>query len=169
MARSFQLARREWLRLSAVGAVGLSHSGWLQALAADTKACKHKHKSIILLWLNGGPATIDMWDLKPGHANGGPFQEIDTAVPGIRISEHLPGVAKRMKDVAIIRSMGTKEGDHARARYVSLTGYVPQGAIQFPAIGSLVSHEFSDLNSDLPDSSASAVGETVERHSAAAS
>jgi hypothetical protein len=55
-----------------------------------------------------------------------------------------------MKNVAMIRSMETREGDHGRARYVSLMGYVPQGAIQFPAIGSLVSHELSDMNSDLP-------------------
>jgi uncharacterized protein (DUF1501 family) len=103
-----------------------------------------------MLWLNGGPATIDMWDLKPGHDNGGPFKEIETTVPGLRISEHLPNLAKQAKEMAIIRSMATREGDHRRARVVSATGYTPQGAIQFPTLGSLVSHELSTPNADLP-------------------
>ncbi|OWK46525.1 DUF1501 domain-containing protein [Fimbriiglobus ruber] len=150
MSGSFRLSRRDWLRLAAVGAVGVSQSGWLQALAANTAGAPKRHKSVILLWLNGGPATIDLWDLKPGHENGGPFKEIATAVPGVRIGEHLPKVAKQMKEMAIVRSMATKEGDHGRARFVSLTGYAPQGAIQFPAIGSLVSHEFADPDTDLP-------------------
>src|SRR4051794_38654792 len=125
MSRSFRPSRRDWLRLSAVGAVGASQSGWLGALAADAKAGKKPHKSVILLWMNGGPATIDLWDLKPGHDNGGPFQEIETAVAGLRISEHLPKLAGRGKELAVIRSMATREGDHQRARIVGLTGYTP--------------------------------------------
>ena len=146
----FPVSRRDWLRLSAVGAVGASQSGWMGTLAADAAKSPKRHKSVILLWLAGGPATIDMWDLKPGHANGGPFQEIETAAPGVKISEHFPKLAKQMKDVAVVRSMGTKEGDHQRATLVGLTGYTPVGAIQFPAIGSLVSHELSDPDADLP-------------------
>ncbi|SIO60604.1 Uncharacterized conserved protein, DUF1501 family [Singulisphaera sp. GP187] len=145
-----QLSRRDWLRLTAVGAVGVSQSGWLRALADDATDNPTRRKSIILLWLNGGPATIDLWDLKPGHANGGPYQEIDTAVPGVKISEHLPKLAKRMDEIAIIRSMATREGDHRRARIVSLTGYAPVGAIQFPSVGSLIAHEFDDPATDLP-------------------
>lgn len=150
MFRSFQVSRRDWLRLSAVGVVGVSQSGWFRALAADTKDDPKRHKSVILLWMNGGPATIDLWDLKPGHENGGPFREIDTASPGVKISEHLPNLAKRGKELAIVRSMATREGDHQRARVVSLTGYTPQGAIQFPALGALVAHEFDDPKADLP-------------------
>jgi len=127
------------LRLSAVGAAGVSQSGWMGALAADAaKNPKHK-KSVILLWLAGGPATIDMWDLKPGNDNGGPFKETETAAKGVKISEHFPKIAKLMNNVAIVRSMGTKEGDHQRATFVGLTGYMPVGAIQFPSIGSLIS------------------------------
>lgn len=150
MSRSTELSRRDWLRLSAIGAVGVSHSGWLPALAADTAGAPRRHKSIIMLWLNGGPATIDLWDLKPGHENGGPFREIATAAPDIRFSEHLPNLAKQARTMAIIRSMATREGDHGRARIVSVTGYTPQGAIQFPALGSLVSHELSNRDADLP-------------------
>ena len=149
MSRLLRPSRRDWLRLSAVGAVGVSQSGWLQALAADASDNPKRHKSVILLWMNGGPATIDLWDLKPGHDNGGPFREIEAA-PGVKISEHLPKLAARGKELAIVRSMATREGDHQRARIVGLTGYTPQGAIQFPELGSLVAHEFDDPKADLP-------------------
>lgn len=144
------LSRRDWLRLAAVGAVGVSQSGWLRALAADAAVNPTRRKSVIMLWLNGGPATIDLWDLKPGHANGGPFKAIDTALAGVKISEHLPKLAKRMDEMAVIRSMATREGDHRRARIVGLTGYTPVGAIQFPSVGSLIAHEFDDPGTDLP-------------------
>ncbi len=149
MSRSYRPSRRDWLRLSAVGAAGVSRSGWLQALAAEAGTDPKRHKSVILLWMNGGPATIDLWDLKPGHANGGPFQEIEAA-PGVKISEHLPKLAKHGRELAIIRSMATREGDHQRARVVSLTGYTPTGAIQFPALGAVVANEFDDPKADLP-------------------
>lgn len=151
MSRFHSPTRRDWLRLSALGSLGVSQSGWLGALASEAKTLpKQKHKSVILLWMNGGPATIDLWDLKPGHENGGPYKEIETAVPGMKISEHLPKLAKQAKDLAIVRSMATREGDHQRARIVSLTGYTPLGAIQFPALGSLVAHEFNNPQADLP-------------------
>ncbi|HWB09427.1 MAG TPA: DUF1501 domain-containing protein [Pirellulales bacterium] len=108
-------------------------------------------KSVIMLWLNGGPATIDLWDLKRGHENGGPFREIATNVPGMNISEHLPKLSAVGSEFSIIRSMSTREGDHSRARFVSTTGYVPQGAIKFPSVGSLVAHEFDEeLDRDIP-------------------
>ena len=89
------LNRRDWLRTTTVGAVGFSMSGWLAPLAADTAATKTKPKrACILLWMNGGPSQMDTFDLKPGHANGGPFKERETSVPGIKISEHLPKLAQ---------------------------------------------------------------------------
>src|SRR5690606_18677859 len=91
------------------------------------------------------------FDLKPDHANGGPFRPIATSVPGIAVSEHLPGVAKWMHRLAVVRSMSTKEGDHARARDHLRTGYLPQASIQFPVFGSLVSQQWSDRDADLPN------------------
>jgi hypothetical protein len=93
---------------------------------------------------------MDTFDLKPGHANGGPFSEIATAVPGIKISEHLPQLARQMKHMAVLRSMHTREGDHGRATYHLRTGYLPQGSIHFPSLGALVSHELADAGADLP-------------------
>src|SRR5215831_21140809 len=109
------LSRRDWLKLSAVGFVGASASGWLEALAADAAGHPQRRRSCILLWMHGGPSQMDTFDLKPGHPNGGSYKEIATAVPGIRISEHLPQLAKEMKDLVIVRSLSTKEADHGLA------------------------------------------------------
>src|ERR1700748_3736478 len=93
------ISRRQWLRGSGLGLVGASLSGWLSALAAQQATRARRH--CILLWMNGGPSQLDTFDLKPGHANGGPFKEADTSVPGIRISEHLPKIASFMDRMAI--------------------------------------------------------------------
>jgi hypothetical protein len=112
---------------------------------------KQRKRSCLLLWMPGGPSQLDTFDLKPDHKNGGEFKAIDTAVPGIQISEHLPGVAARMKDLAVIRSMSTKEGDHSRATYLMRTGYLPAGPIAYPTMGSLLSRELGTLDSELPN------------------
>ncbi len=71
------LSRRDLLTLSAAGAVGFSFSGWLEALANETAAHPQRRRSCILLWMNGGPSQLDTFDLKPGHANGGPARDAD--------------------------------------------------------------------------------------------
>src|SRR5687768_7840634 len=112
------LSRRDWLRLSTAGVVGFSMSGWLEKLAARTANNPERRRACILLWMNGGPSQMDTFDLKPGHANGGTFKEMETSVPGIKISEHLPKISKFMDRMAIIRSMSTKEADHGRATFL---------------------------------------------------
>jgi hypothetical protein len=151
MTRLPSLSRRDWLRLSTAGVLGASMSGWLETLAAETATDPQRKRSCILLWMAGGPAQTDTFDLKPGHANGGPFKEIATSVPGIKIGEHLPRVARYMKNMAIVRSMSTKEGDHQRATFYLRTGYLPQGPIQYPAFGSLISKELGSDDSALPN------------------
>jgi hypothetical protein len=98
----------------------------------------------------GGPSQLDTFDPKPEHANGGPCKAIETSVPGIRISEHLPKLAERMKHLALVRSMSTKEGDHSRAAYLARTGYLPGGPIQYPSIGPLVARDLAAPDADLP-------------------
>src|SRR5437764_4402575 len=73
---------------------------------------KKQQKRCILLWLAGGASQLETFDPKPGAATGGPFRAIQTAVPGIQISELMPKMAARMKDMAIVRSLNTKNGDH---------------------------------------------------------
>jgi uncharacterized protein (DUF1501 family) len=151
MTRSALLSRRDWLRLSAAGVLGYSMSGWLETMAADLAADPQRRRSCILLWMNGGPSQMDTFDLKPGHANGGPYKETQTSIPGIRISEHLPRLAKHMEQIALIRSMKTKEADHGRASYLLRTGRVPGGPVQYPTLGSVLSKELGHPDAELPN------------------
>ena len=82
-------SRRDMLRLSLTGAVGVSVSGWFETLARAAIDDKNRRRSCILLWMNGGPSQMDTFDLKPGSKNGGLFKDMDTAAPGVKISEHL--------------------------------------------------------------------------------
>jgi hypothetical protein len=145
-----QLSRRDWLRLSAAGVLGTSVSGWFGALAADTARDAKRQRSCILLWMSGGPSQMDTFDLKPGHANGGPFKEIDTAVAGIKVSEHLPKLAARIDRITLVRSMTSKEGEHGLATYFAHAGYSSRGPIQYPTLGSLVAKEAGAEDAELP-------------------
>jgi hypothetical protein len=148
--RGSRLSRRDWLKLTAAGVVGYSASGWLEVLAADAAGHPQRRRSCILLWMNGGPSQMDTFDLKPGHANGGPYKQTATSVPGIQISEHLPKIAKHMDKMVLLRSMSTKEGDHGRATFLMRTGYLPQGPIDYPSLGALVAKELGSDRLDLP-------------------
>src|SRR5437763_16937675 len=110
--RSSGVTRRQWLRLAAAGVAASSTSGWIETLADVAAGDPQRRRSCILLWMTGGPSQLDTFDLKPGHAHGGSFKPIETSVPGITISEHLPRLARQMEHLAVIRSMSTKEGDH---------------------------------------------------------
>jgi uncharacterized protein (DUF1501 family) len=151
MTRSHRLSRREWLQFAAAGAATASASGWLGALAADAARNPQRKRSCVLLWMSGGPSQMDTFDLKHDHPNAGPFKAVETSVPGIRISEHFPQVGKLADHLAIVRSMNSKEGDHGRATYLLRTGYVPQGPVAYPTLGSLVSKELGDEHAELPN------------------
>ena len=146
--------RRQFAEYSALGLLGASASGWMPAMAAqaaaDEAGTEKRNKKCILLWMSGGPSQMETFDPKEGHENGGPTKSIETSVPGIRISENLPQMAKVMDRLAVVRSMSTKEGDHTRATYFMHTGYLPQGPIRYPTVGSLLGKELIDRNCDLP-------------------
>ncbi len=144
--------RRDLLKMGAVGVVGTSMSGWLDVLAARASEARQRTKSCILLWMDGGPSHKDTFDLRPGTDNGGPYQAIDTNVPGIQISEHLPRLARLMNHGAIIRSMSTPEGAHPRAKYHLHTGYREgQGGLVYPSIGSIVAKELGNEQAAMPN------------------
>lgn len=146
------IGRRRFLGRTSQLVYGSLATSWMSRLARGADAAGVKpFRSCILLWMNGGPSQTDTFDMKPRHANGGPFKEIETAASAIRICEHLPNLAKCGKDLAVIRSMSTREGDHGRARQHLRTGYMPQASIQFPVFGSLVSNARTDIDSDLPN------------------
>jgi hypothetical protein len=148
------LNRRDFFRLSAAGFAGASMSGWFDTLAARAAQEKGstKHKSCILLWMDGGPSHKDTFDMKPGTANGGEYKPIQTSVSGIEISEHFPKLAPLMNHGAILRGMSTGEGAHGRARYYMHTGYKEgQGGLVYPSIGSIVSAELGNPEFPLPN------------------
>lgn len=143
-------SRRSWMRQTLGGGTALSMCSWLPGLAAIAGDNPQRKRSCIVLWMGGGPTQTDTFDMKPGHANGGPFQPIETSAPEIRISEHLPQVAKQMHHLSVVRSMSTREGDHGRATFHLRTGKILQGPIEFPTFGSLVAKERDDKTADLP-------------------
>jgi uncharacterized protein (DUF1501 family) len=101
-------------------------------------------RSVIALWMDGGPSQLDTWDPKPGSANGGPFRAIRTSQRGLEICEHMPQLAELGDRLAVIRSMSTREGNHQRARHLLKTSYVPQGTVAFPGIGATFARELHD-------------------------
>ena len=139
------MSRRHFLQHLAGSAAMAGVAGAFgQSLTAHAQTLRRNHKSAILLWMGGGPPTIDMFDLKPGAATGGPFQPIATTGEA-QICEHLPQLAQQMKHLSIIRSMSTREADHGRGRYYMHTGFVPNPNIEHPSYGAVVAHEMQSL------------------------
>lgn len=99
-------------------------------------------KSMILLWLEGGPSQLETFDPHPGTTIGGETRAITTSVAGLQIAHTLPQTAERMHLGSLVRSMTSKEGDHERAIYNIKTGYRPDPTLTHPAIGSILCHEF---------------------------
>jgi len=123
--------------------------GLTQALESNERELKRNGKSAILLWMGGGPSTMDIWDLKPESKNGGPFRPIGTS-GDVEICEHMPMMAKQMHNMAIVRSMSTREADHTRGRYYMHTGYTPNPSIEHPSYGSVISKELENKNIKIP-------------------
>jgi hypothetical protein len=119
-------------------------------MAVHAEELRKHHKACILLWMAGGPSQFETFDPKPGHKNGGETKAIDTAVPGIEIAAGWNKVAKAMKDIALVRSMTNREGNHQRATYQLHTGYAPTGTVKHPAFGSVTASELGDPKFDLP-------------------
>ncbi len=146
--------RREVMKLSAAGVFGASLSGWMKVLAnaAEAPATKPKHKSCILLWMEGGASHKDTFDLKPDSKGAGDFKPIATSAPGVQISEHLPKLAKLMHTGVIVRGMSTPEGAHGRAKYYGHTGYREgQGGITYPSLGAIASQELGSTSASVPN------------------
>jgi hypothetical protein len=135
--------RRDVLKVGALGLFGLTVRDLL-AFGQD------KSKSCIVIWLNGGPSHLDMFDLKPEAPIEirGEFKPTDS-LPGVYVSEHLPKIAKLMKKLTLLRSVTSSEGNHDRATHYMLTGHHPSPAIAYPSMGSIAAKEWS-LGGDLP-------------------
>jgi hypothetical protein len=144
-------SRRDFLTVGSLGFLGLSLDQLFRMRAAAAQQglyskgaeLPQRAKSCILVWLAGGPSHIDTFDLKPDASDQirGEFKPIDTAVPGVQISEHLPKIAKITDRVSIIRTMTGPEGEHDRAAQHLLTGHRPLPATTYPSYGSVLTHE----------------------------
>jgi hypothetical protein len=140
--------RRDFLQIGSAGLLGLSLPAVLaaeaQAKGRSTKS-EAKAKSVILVWLAGGPATIDMWDNKPEAPEGirGEFKSIDTKAAGVQFSEILPKMAGVADKISVVRSLYHTIPSHGTATVWMTTGNKPLASLQYPSFGSLASKMLS--------------------------
>jgi hypothetical protein len=133
--------RRDFLAIGSAGLLGLTLPGLLrrEAGAAQDRAPRARADSVIMIWLGGGPSTIDMWDLKPDAPDRirGEFAGIATRLPGLRVCEHLPRLAAAADKITVVRSMQHTLPVHGPATRYLTTGNSPIGSLTFPSLGSL--------------------------------
>lgn len=150
--------RRNLLKASIAGVAGLSLPTLLRSHAAAAAGqSTPRRKSVILLWMAGGPSHIDTWDPKPTRPleNRGPFSVIDTKLPGVRICEHLPKQAAMLDRFTIIRSVDCRSSNHEPCR-VMQSGHrdtdprTNPKADTYPAIGSVVAKYCAGRSREMP-------------------
>lgn len=142
--------RHFFSHVAGASALAIPGMQFLSQLRAQAPALKKQNKSLIILWMGGGPSHMDLWDLKPGESTGGEFKPIKTSASGVEISEILPETAKQMKHLSIIRSLVTNEGSHERGTTLMNTGRAPNPVVEFPAIGAVASQQLASKDLALP-------------------
>ena len=149
LIQPWRMTRRELVRAGSLGLFGLSFADVLRGRASAQAVSARsfgRAKRCILLFMWGGPAHQDTWDLKPDAPREvrGEFNEIATNVPGLRICEHFPRIAQRMDRLCLVRSMTHDNGDHTTATHYLLTGEPPPRTTdkraQWPHFGSVLSN-----------------------------
>jgi uncharacterized protein (DUF1501 family) len=136
--------------------LGLSGIAWLTPLAerlaqADEEGPRGKSaRSLIVLWMSGGPSQLETFDPHPGakisHAS---TKGIKTTAKDVNIADNLPLVAEQMDSISLVRSLISKEGDHERASYNVKTGFRPDPTLIHPSLGAIICHQLSD-NVEIP-------------------
>lgn len=142
--------RRDFLRHVSVVGLSTAAMNWTDVISASADELRSREMACILLWMQGGPSQFETFSPLANHENGGETKSIDTSVAGIQIAEHMPHCAKVMDQLAIIRSMTSKEGNHQRATYLLHHGYLPMGGVQFPNFGANVADQIGDAAAELP-------------------
>lgn len=135
---------------------GLSGIAWLTpaaerlARAAEEAPKGAPPKSLIVLYMEGGPSQLETFDPHPGTPNAHKVTKaIKTTAKGIQISNWLPLVAEQMEHISLVRSLVSKEGDHERAAYNIKTGFRPDPTLVHPSLGAIVCHQTKD-NVEIP-------------------
>ncbi len=132
--------RRDFLRVGTASMLGLGMADWMRLKAAGMIA-DGKAKSVIQLWMAGGPTQTDTFDPKPdaGEEFSGPLRKaINANVTGMRLSPMLPLLAKQADKYSIIRSMTHMDNSHETAAYIMQTGSLPKAELVYPGIGAIV-------------------------------
>jgi hypothetical protein len=139
--------RRHFLKhVAGYSALALPGMEFIRTINANAQQLRRNNKSVVVLWMAGGPATIDIWDLKPGRPTGGEFRPIQTSAQGVQISEHMPVTARQMDKLVILRSLTTTEGDHMRGSQLMHSSYTPNPAIAFPSIGAVAANKIPQMS-----------------------
>ena len=146
-----RLSRRNLLTIGAIGGLTLSDFFRMKSARAEQKHYESKEgsaKSVIFIFLPGGMAHQESFDPKPWAPleYRGPFNSIETSLTGVRFGELFKKTAKVADQLTIVRSMTHGEAAHERGVHNMMTGYRPSPALQFPSMGSVVSHEFGPRN-----------------------
>jgi len=149
--------RRGFVRAGFLGCAGLTLASLLkleQAARADGRSVS-RDKSVIILWMRGGPSQHETWDPKPDAPAEirGAFGAMSTKVPGIQICDLLPKCARIMDKWSIIRSLHHNDAGHSRGDQICFTGYPPgkvDGENYYPSCGSIVAKQMQHLNRKLP-------------------
>ena len=150
------VSRRSFLQVGSLGVGALTLPNLLQQQARAAESGQPvKKKSVILVWLAGGPSHLDMYDLKPEAPAEfrGEFRPVHTNVSGIEISEHLPMQAKIMDKLAIVRSAFHTNAGHGMGSQWMLTGYQPTIEVNnniYPATGSVIAKMLGPNDPALP-------------------
>ncbi len=145
-------SRREFFYVGLLGGLGMTLPGFLrqQAMGAQKfyETREGPAKGIIHIFLPGGMAHQESFDPKPYAPSEyrGPFGAIDTALPGVQFGEKIPRLAKLADRFTVIRSMSHGEAAHERGTHNMFTGYRPSPALEYPSIGSVISHELGSRN-----------------------
>ena len=144
------ISRRQWLERTAKATLGV---GMLPLLSeAVAAAPSGKGRRLIYLYMAGGMTHLDTFDVKPdSKETQGQTSAIGTAVPGVQLSEYLPSLAKRMKDIAVIRSMTTQTADHEQGEYLMRTSYESIATERHPSLGPWMQKLRGRQNKTLPD------------------
>jgi hypothetical protein len=145
--------RRSFIQVGMLGGFGLSladllRAGEVRPATGAVKRPEGRAKSVIQIILPGGLAHQESWDPKPESPieYRGPLGVVKTKIPGVVFSENLARTAQVADKITVVRSVTGRIPDHAQATYQMFTGYLPTPAIQHPAMGAVVSHEFGPKN-----------------------
>jgi uncharacterized protein (DUF1501 family) len=145
------LSRRSFLRVGGLSALGLSLPAFLR-LRALSAAPSRKAVNCVLLWMQGGPSHHDTFDPKPEAPAEvrGEFATIPTTLPGVRVAEHLPLLARQTDKYSIIRGHDPKNGSHGVADHLMMSGHKFNAALAYPCFGSVVAKERGYKDGMLP-------------------